>query len=264
MATRESKRLIWSKAIVSAWPYSVRACDWLDRGRLHIGDTKNRSKNMWIINHVSIKWVRSVRWSKCKHNHMQSECIVVDQRCRGSKGKAKIEGYISISDEEAHHCMLRIAIPFLKFWWIGWSCEIWCFFEWVFKAGGEAIISTIGYIAKDRGTDCQMSDIWHIWSQSLTIFVQGNFVLIDCVLGLQYNVVVRCIGRCRCRLSNRLGHSGTKESLVYFVIPFWCWNWRLYNPRHFWGPWCYHGSIHKVFEVHHQGLWWLLVTLSMV
>ena len=34
---------------------------------------------------------------------MQSECIVVDQRCRGSKGKVKIEGYMSISDEEAHH-----------------------------------------------------------------------------------------------------------------------------------------------------------------
>ena len=27
---------------------------------------------------------------------------MVDQRCRGSKGKAKIEGYMSISDEEAH------------------------------------------------------------------------------------------------------------------------------------------------------------------
>ena len=30
-------------------------------------------------------------------------CIVVDQRCRESEGKAKIEGYMSISDEEAHH-----------------------------------------------------------------------------------------------------------------------------------------------------------------
>ena len=28
---------------------------------------------------------------------------MVDQQCRGSKGKAKIEGYMSISDEEAHH-----------------------------------------------------------------------------------------------------------------------------------------------------------------
>ena len=28
--------------------------------------------------------------------------IVVDQRCREIEGKAKIEGYISISDEEAH------------------------------------------------------------------------------------------------------------------------------------------------------------------
>ena len=28
---------------------------------------------------------------------------MVDQQCRESKGKAKIEGYMSISDEEAHH-----------------------------------------------------------------------------------------------------------------------------------------------------------------
>ena len=33
-------------------------------------------------------------------------CIVVDQSCRegeGKEGKVKIEGYMSISDEEAHH-----------------------------------------------------------------------------------------------------------------------------------------------------------------
>ena len=34
---------------------------------------------------------------------LERRCIVVDQRCRESKGKAKIEGYMSISDEEAHH-----------------------------------------------------------------------------------------------------------------------------------------------------------------
>ena len=28
----------------------------------------------------------------------------MDRRCRESEGKAKIEGYVSISDEEAHHC----------------------------------------------------------------------------------------------------------------------------------------------------------------
>ena len=27
----------------------------------------------------------------------------MDRRCRESEGKAKIEGYMSISDEEAHH-----------------------------------------------------------------------------------------------------------------------------------------------------------------
>ena len=30
-------------------------------------------------------------------------CVVVDRRCRESEGNAKIEEYMSISDEEAHH-----------------------------------------------------------------------------------------------------------------------------------------------------------------
>ena len=34
---------------------------------------------------------------------LERRCIVVDRRCRESKGKAKIEGYMSVSDEEAHH-----------------------------------------------------------------------------------------------------------------------------------------------------------------
>ena len=29
--------------------------------------------------------------------------VVVDWQCRGSNGKAKIEGYSRVSDEEAHH-----------------------------------------------------------------------------------------------------------------------------------------------------------------
>ena len=33
----------------------------------------------------------------------EQRCVVVDQQCRESKGKAKIEGYMSVSDEEAHH-----------------------------------------------------------------------------------------------------------------------------------------------------------------
>ena len=32
---------------------------------------------------------------------------MVDQQCRESKGKAKIEGYMSVSDEEAHHQDMR-------------------------------------------------------------------------------------------------------------------------------------------------------------
>ena len=30
---------------------------------------------------------------------------MVDRQCRESKGKAKIEGYMSVSDEEAHQWM---------------------------------------------------------------------------------------------------------------------------------------------------------------
>ena len=35
--------------------------------------------------------------------HISVGCIEVDQQCRGSNGKAKIEGYMSVSDGEAHH-----------------------------------------------------------------------------------------------------------------------------------------------------------------
>ena len=33
----------------------------------------------------------------------EQRCVVVDQQCRESEGKAKIEGYMRVSDEEAHH-----------------------------------------------------------------------------------------------------------------------------------------------------------------
>ena len=33
----------------------------------------------------------------------EQRCIGVDRQCRESEGNAKIEGYMSVSDEEAHH-----------------------------------------------------------------------------------------------------------------------------------------------------------------
>ena len=33
----------------------------------------------------------------------ERRCIGVDRRCRESEGKVKIEGYMSVSDEEPHH-----------------------------------------------------------------------------------------------------------------------------------------------------------------
>ena len=35
-------------------------------------------------------------------------CVVVDRWCRESEGKAKIEGHMSVSDEEAHHQSLNL------------------------------------------------------------------------------------------------------------------------------------------------------------
>ena len=32
----------------------------------------------------------------------ERRCVGVDRRCKESEGKAKIEGYMSVSDEEAH------------------------------------------------------------------------------------------------------------------------------------------------------------------
>ena len=46
-------------------------------------------------------WVQVWVWSHVVT--LVRGCIVVDQQCRGSKGKVKIEGYMNISDEEAHH-----------------------------------------------------------------------------------------------------------------------------------------------------------------
>ena len=40
----------------------------------------------------------------CVSSHISGGCVVVDQQCRESNGKAKIEGYMRVSDEEAHHC----------------------------------------------------------------------------------------------------------------------------------------------------------------
>ena len=56
---------------------------------------------------VSVRMM-SQKWSKCENKRkgfawiITWGCIVVDQQCRGSNGKVKIEGYMSISDEEAH------------------------------------------------------------------------------------------------------------------------------------------------------------------
>ena len=50
---------------------------------------------------VSATVMRVQAWSRAVASEWR--CVVVDQRCRESKGKAKIEGYMSISDVEAHH-----------------------------------------------------------------------------------------------------------------------------------------------------------------
>ena len=37
---------------------------------------------------------------------LERRCVGVDRRCRESEGKVKIEGYMSVSDEEAHQCII--------------------------------------------------------------------------------------------------------------------------------------------------------------
>ena len=97
-----STRLIWSKAIVSAWLCGVRIRDWLGCGKAHIGLLRMEIKH---VNHkTSVHQVskagpmkqREVScMNECKYmwSH-QWGCIVVDQQCRESNGKAKIEGYL--------------------------------------------------------------------------------------------------------------------------------------------------------------------------
>ena len=100
----------YGEAIESAWPCGARPRDWLDRRRGHVGDTKNRSKYMWIVSHTSNKWDRSDEasaivmraWARSRAVTSERRCVVADWWCRESEGKAKIEGYMSISDEEAH------------------------------------------------------------------------------------------------------------------------------------------------------------------
>ena len=113
-----STRLIWSKAIVSAWPCSMRIHDCLGHGRVHIGLLRmeikhvNRKTSVYQISKASPmkwRWVSCASEHECKHVwlcHMWSHQwgdVVVDQQCRESNGKVKIEGYTRVSDEQAHH-----------------------------------------------------------------------------------------------------------------------------------------------------------------
>ena len=66
---------------------------------LMIGQTTGGHTLEILRKHVNCKsCVHQI--SKC--DCVWLECIVVDWWCRGSKGQAKIEGYMSVSDEEAH------------------------------------------------------------------------------------------------------------------------------------------------------------------
>ena len=132
---KESIRLIWSETIVRAWPHSARAHDWTDHGRVHIGDTKNRNKTCELENiYPSNKWVWIL--CECKCDHVWSGCIVVDWWCRGSNGKAKIEGYMWVSDEKAHHWGFGIN------WW-GLQYQTSHFFFFQLGASGGSSLSIL-------------------------------------------------------------------------------------------------------------------------
>ena len=56
------------------------------------------------VHQISEIGLRERVWLRASASVVASErrCIGVDRRCRESEGKVKIEGYMSVSDEEAH------------------------------------------------------------------------------------------------------------------------------------------------------------------
>ena len=65
----------------------------------------NRKSYVHQISEIGpIERVQLLCKSECDCCAVASEqrCIVVDRQCRESEGKAKIKGYMSVSDEEAH------------------------------------------------------------------------------------------------------------------------------------------------------------------
>ena len=93
------------------------------------------------ISEISLmKWVQA--WLEWECGCVQLECVVVDWWCRGSNGKVKIEGYMSVSDEEAHHRHSCILIhsnhpPPRYVWWCLRCClpeaPRWCPPPWIQK-----------------------------------------------------------------------------------------------------------------------------------
>ena len=102
---KASIRLIQSKT-VETWPCSARVCDWLDHGRAHIRilriEIKHVNRKTCVHQISEIGLMKRVQVWSCAVASVWG-CIVVDQQCRGSNGKVKIEAYTWVSDENAHH-----------------------------------------------------------------------------------------------------------------------------------------------------------------
>ena len=69
----------------------------------------------------------------------------MDRRCRESEGKAKIEGYMSVSDEEAHHRPSAIC-----------AGGIVCFPQFVPRSWSQDYTSRVGWWATGI--------VWGLWT----------------------------------------------------------------------------------------------------
>ena len=54
---------------------------------------------------------------------LERRCVGVDRQCRESEGKAKIEGYMSVSDEGAHHCKLTASLVHAAYEYLFHRCS---------------------------------------------------------------------------------------------------------------------------------------------
>ena len=113
-----------------------------------------------------------------------------------------------------------------------WSagCGSWHFFERVFIAGGDIMISTIGNSPKGLMVYHQIQDIDHILFGVLTVLVQGHCLIV--FWWLCSSVVEWYIKKYQRKSSSRLDRIWSWERNESVVILYQCWSGGLYSQGH--------------------------------